>query len=395
MTRTIRLLVKHYLVLPLGALVALAWANSSPESYFRFAHTLSFVINDVGMALFFALVTKEVIEAAAPGGALHTWRRVTPGVVAAAGGTAGAVIAYLGYLQLGDEWATLSQGWPVVCATDIVFCYFIGRSVCRRSAIPFLLLVAIASDVIGLIIVELRCPVADLHLEGLALVVVAIATAIVLRACDVRSYWPYMLIAGPLSWCGLYWSGLHPALALVPIVPFLTHPARARGFFGEVPPGARDALSRFERRWRYPIQIVLLLFALVNAGVVRRGVGTGTWAVLAAALVGRPIGTLIALAVAVAVGLRLPSKVNWRDMIVVAFTSSIGFTFALFFATTAFAAGPLLAEAKSGALLTMIASVPAFAAARLLRIGRFAKSAKRRRDVPGMPAVNDQSAVAV
>ena len=40
---------------------------------------------------------------------------------------------------------------------------------------------------------------------------------------------------------------------------------------------------------------VLFLFGLVNAGVILRGVDTGSWAVLMAALIGRPIGVLAAV----------------------------------------------------------------------------------------------------
>jgi hypothetical protein len=63
--------VEFSLVLPVGAVVALVWANSAHASYERFASALHFAVNDVGMAFFFALVTKEVVEATAA--------RFTPG----------------------------------------------------------------------------------------------------------------------------------------------------------------------------------------------------------------------------------------------------------------------------------------------------------------------------
>jgi len=61
--------------LPLGALIALVWVNTAPESYSVFTSAMSFAVNDVAMVLFFALMTKEVVEATAPGGVLHPWRR--------------------------------------------------------------------------------------------------------------------------------------------------------------------------------------------------------------------------------------------------------------------------------------------------------------------------------
>ena len=47
MTKALRFIADRYLVLPLGAVAALAWANSTPESYFAFAHRWSFAVNDV------------------------------------------------------------------------------------------------------------------------------------------------------------------------------------------------------------------------------------------------------------------------------------------------------------------------------------------------------------
>src|SRR5262245_36272801 len=80
--------VEHLLVLPVGAVVALVWANTAPESYFRVAHAMSFAVNDVAMVFFFALIVKEVVEATATGGVLHPWRRTTVPVIAAVGAAA-------------------------------------------------------------------------------------------------------------------------------------------------------------------------------------------------------------------------------------------------------------------------------------------------------------------
>ena len=66
---------EHLALLPLGAGIALVWANVWAESYFRFSYAAAFVVNDVALAFFFALMTKEVVEATAPGGVLHPWRR--------------------------------------------------------------------------------------------------------------------------------------------------------------------------------------------------------------------------------------------------------------------------------------------------------------------------------
>src|SRR5262245_5098313 len=260
--------IQYSLALPLGAVIALVWANVSHESYARVAHGLEFTVNDVGMVFFFALATKEVVEATAPGGALHTWRRAALPGVAAVGGMVAPAVIYILFVQLAGA-PELTRGWAIPCATDIAFSFLVATAIFgRHPAVPFLLLLATADDALGLIILALFYPVAELNiLTGVAIMGVALAAAFALRRGRVRSFWPYVAAGGALSWAALYWGGLHPALALVPIVPFMPHAARDPGLFVDAPPGATDALNRFERVWKYPVQAILFFFGLANAGV--------------------------------------------------------------------------------------------------------------------------------
>jgi Na+/H+ antiporter NhaA len=120
------------------------------------------------------------------------------------------------------------------------------------------------------------------------------------------------------------------------------------------------------------VQGVLLLFGLVNAGVPVHGLETGMWAIAVAAL-GRPIGIVAAAGMGIAAGLHLPQRVGWRELVVVGCAASIGLVFALFFSTAVMSVGPLLLQMKTGALLTIMGGGLAFALARLLRVGRFAR----------------------
>src|SRR5947209_1425114 len=116
--------VDHSLVLPLGAAIALVWANTFSESYIRFSHALDFPVNDIGMVFFFALATKEVVEATAPGGALHTWRRAALPAVAATGGMIAPAMIYVWFVKQAHE-EVLLRGWAIPCVTDIAFSYLI------------------------------------------------------------------------------------------------------------------------------------------------------------------------------------------------------------------------------------------------------------------------------
>jgi NhaA family Na+:H+ antiporter len=361
-------------LLPAGALVALVWANVWSESYFRMAAVLAFPVNEIAMVLFFGLIAQEIFEEVMPGGALHQWRRWGVPIVAAAGGVAGASLVYGAFVSWTLE-PMLHSGWPVVAAVDLAFAYFVVRSIFRRHpAVSFLLLLAVASNIFGILAIAPQFLVADRRAGGAAVIMAAaIGLAALLRRRRVHAFWPYLFGAGGLSWLALYVEGFHPGLALVPIVPFLPHARRAVGEFLADTDEKGDTPRHFEHVWNVHVQVSLLLFGLVNAGVILDGYGNGTWATLLASFGGRTIGILAGVAVAVALGLRLPAHLHWRDLTIVALAAASGFTFSLFFATAIFPAGPLLAELKLGALLTGFGAIVALGAARLLHVGRFGR----------------------
>ena len=369
---TSEFLLEYLIALPLGCLAALTWANTIPDSYYRFAHALAFAVNDIGIAFFFALITKEVVEATVPGGALHPWRRAALPVVAAVGSCGAAIAFYLMFLRWADE-PMLQSVWVVACAVDIPGSYIARLIFGRHPLLPFLLLLAISADAIGLAVIAVLHPIGDVHLAaGIGLMATALVSAAALRWTGVKSFWLYLIVPGTLSWVALLLGGVHPALALVPIVPFFPHARHDAGLFVDPPPQAHDTLTRFERSWRLPVEGILFLFGLVNAGVPLHGLETGMWAIAIAAL-GRPIGIAAATGLGVAAGLHLPHGVRWRELLVVGCLASIGLVFALFFSAAVMPLGPLLLEMKMGALLTMAGGGLAVAAAWLLRVGRFAR----------------------
>jgi NhaA family Na+:H+ antiporter len=358
-------------LLILGTLIALVWANVERYSYIGFSHYLHFAVNDIGMAFFFALAAKEVTEATAPGGALHSPRRAAMPLAAAVGGMLGPALIFVTLTIVLDR-PNLERGWAIPTATDIAFSYLAARLVFgdKHAAIPFLLLLAIADDAIGLLIIAAFYPSGPVRLTDFAIFVGAgMLLAWWLRKTRAVNFWSYILCAGVLSWIGFYRGGLHPALALVPIVPFLPHTARDPGLFVEAP-HAHDTLNEFEHRFKRPVDVLLFFFGLANAGVALVNFGAGTWFVLISILIGKPVGILAATAISAAAGLRLPKQVTWRDVTVVGIIAGIGFTVALFFATAAFPYGRLLDETKMGALLSFGAFFLGLGAARLLKVRR-------------------------
>jgi NhaA family Na+:H+ antiporter len=371
MKALLRSTVDHFLLLPLGGLIALIWANAAPDSYFSVAHALTFWVNDVAMALFFAVIAQEVYEELMPGGALHSWRRWLLPLIAAAGSIAGAALVYVAYVNWQYE-LMLRDGWPIATAIDVAVVYVLVRSLFRRHpAVPFVLLVAVAANVAGLAAVASRQHLVHVDSGGITILMFALFLAIVLRILRVQSFWPYLLVSGPLWWWGLNAVGLNPALALVPIVPFLRHTPRSLVLFEDKPHSAHDSRTHFEHVFLYPMHAILFMFGLVNAGVLLSGYGTGTWALLAAALVGKPVGLLAGTALGLAIGLHLPKGLHWRDLAVVGLATTGGFAFALFFATAVYPMGPLLGELKLGAVVSGIGVPLTILAAWRWRVGVF------------------------
>jgi len=366
MNRALRFAADHGLAVPLGAAIAVIWANQGAESYFRVAHDLAFAVNDVGMAFFFAWLTQEVLEATMPGGALHTWRRATLPIVAAIGGTIGAIGTYEAFLLAGDE-RLLLAGWPIVCGIDGGLSYLLVQFLLGKGdARPFVVLMAIVSNGIGLVAVGLHQQFTHMQLAGPLLIASGLTVSVALRWFTIKTIWVHIVISGAMLWWGFWWSGLHPALALVPIVPSLPRSPRGLNFLTDSPHGPHGSPQHVEHVLRIPVQIILLLFALVNAGMLVHGVERGALAVTVGALFGRPVGPLLAVGLAVGLGLRLPHRIGWRELVVITFASTCSFTFGLFFATAVFPFGPVLTEAKVGALSTLAGALLATAVAVVL-----------------------------
>ena len=394
--KAIRFLLENSLFLIFGAIGGLLWANLDNEGYQHILHlelinnhlfydhavnaahpekhvmTLHYLVNDIFMAFFFAIAGKEVWEATLPGGPLSDPRKAATPLIATIGGMVGPALLYVACAAYIGQLSELGNGWAIPCATDIAFSFLVARIVfgVRHPGIPFLRLLAIADDALGLLILAVFYPTGELHL-GIYVVVLALALTLAwwLRSRRTLNFWPYVLGAGMVSWLAFFWGGLHPALALVPIMPFMPHAARDAGLFVERP-NAHDTLNEFEHWWKNPVEIILGLFGLANAGVVFTSVGDGTWLVLAGLLIGKPLGVaLFTILGQKVLRLELPVGMSFRDLLVVGMVAGIGFTVALFVATAAFPGDSKHLDAvKMGALGSFAAAFLAIAGARAMGI---------------------------
>ncbi len=381
--RSLTFLLENSLFLIGGAVAALVWANCDAVGYRHFVHhefamlaerhvDVHFLINDVAMALFFAIAAKEVLEALLPGGALSNPRTAATPLMATAGGVLAPALIYFAGVHLLGESATLGRGWAIPCATDIAFSYLVARLIFGNGhpAIVFLLLLAIADDAAGLLILAVFYPQEAMHPEWLLLTLAAIGIGLGMRRAGVRNFWWYLLIPGVLSWWSFYEAGIHAALGLVPIIPTMPHANHDVGLFEPEEDSQRDTLSQFEHWWKNPVEVILGLFGLVNAGVVLSNAGTGTWLVLSGLLIGKPLGiTLLTLLGEKLFGFQIPDGMNYRHVVTLGMVAGIGFTVALFVSSAAFPdPGAIQDSVKMGALGSFFAAVPAFFIGRALGI---------------------------
>ncbi len=422
MYRVWNFLTNYSLLLILGALIALVWANLDviapvagqphfwADSYHNFVEfkiwdhapighyhdghrtlTLHYLVNDVLMALFFAIAAKEVWEAVVlKNGSLRGKKAATP-LFATAGGMFGPIGVYLGLAAImgSETYSAVANGWAIPTATDIAFSYLVGRIVfgAGHPAVRFLLLLAIADDAAGLIILAIFYPSGELAPEWLLLSLGA-ALAVYFLANDLPrrldrgnesrpistwvrktlSFWPYLL-AACASWYGFMMSGLHPALGLLPIVPTIPHADRAFGIFSAAEQYLTDLLNMIEHALKHPVEIILFFFGLCNAGVEFSSMGPATWLVLAGLLIGKPIGILLfGWFAAKPLKLGIPEGMRIIDLVVIGFVAAIGFTVSLFVASVAFDAGPVQDAAKMGALFSFAAAIVSIIAGKLFRV---------------------------
>ena len=403
--RLIEFLQAYSIPLVVGVLVALIWSNVDPYTYERIVDgtysfftdepfeigedtslprvsesdghhdwrhwaTMHFVVNDLFMVFFFGIAAKEITEACLPGGSLNPVSKALNPMIATIGGVVGPIAVYvaLNTVMGQPEW---SRGWGIPTATDIALAWLVARLVfgAAHPAVSFLLLLAVADDGIGLIIIAIFYPTKEPQWLNLIWILPGMFAAWSMRIRHIQSWVPYVAVGGSLSWWGLHSAHLHPALALVPIIPFLPGPKEDTGLFTQ--PADKmlvDPLNRFDDQTHLFVDLGMFFFAFANAGVAFSHINHLTWIVLISLLLGKTLGITLFAWLGTWVGCPYPSGVGSKHVFVLSIVAGIGLTVALFVTGQAFQQLHIQGAAKMGALFSGGIAILAIFAGKSLRV---------------------------
>jgi Na+:H+ antiporter, NhaA family len=381
----VEFILRYSLPLLVGIVSGIVWANVAPESYENFNNfsflgehshfTAKFWVNEVFMVLFFGLAVKEVIESTLPGGALNPVKKAINPLFATFGGVLGPACLYsLCLVAVGLP--QFLMGWAIPTATDIALAWLAAKFIFgeKHPAVNYLLLLAIVDDALGLLIICFFYPNPYNTPKPiwLLLVLVAIVFVLLLRKMNFRSYWPYLLGPGVLSWIAFYTANFHPALALVPILPFYPKSKKDAGFYSqdEEKYFKNDTLGHFGRDFRLIVELGLFAFGIVNGGVSFAAVGPVTGSVVAGLVFGKTLGIFLFGFIATKVGFSLPSGMNLKELFVLGILGGLGLTVSIFLSSVAFVDPVIQSQAKMGALISVVAAPLAYCAMKALKLSK-------------------------
>jgi NhaA family Na+:H+ antiporter len=412
------------IILLLATIAALVWANVDPSGYTSFWHTtfaiqvgdwghvesLSHVVNDGLMALFFFVIGLEVKRELTTGELADRRAAMLP-ILAALGGMLLPAMVFL-VIAGGDSIAR--NGWGIPMATDIAFALGVLALLGSRvpPALKVLLLGIAVIDDIGAIIVIAVFYSSGVEWQWLGAAVLGLLAIIAIQRVHVRSLVPYVAL-GMFVWLATFESGIHATIAgvvlglLTPARPFQRGDAVSEAAV-QIAAATDDAIDdpdKDSREWQalawlsresvspltrlesslhpWTAGFVLPLFALANVGIAfdldsMRDAVTSSLAIgIACGLVlGKPVGIVLGAWIAVRSGLAtLPDGIRWSHIVGIGSLAGIGFTMSLFVTMLAFSEPDLIKSATFAVLFaSMIAAIVGVFV--LLRAGTVDESAE-------------------
>lgn len=346
-----------------AAAAALLIANSPlSSSYFHLLHApllglgVLHWINDGLMAVFFLFVGLE-IKREFLDGQLRRWsNRALPGIAAAGGVAAPAVI----YAAINGGSPETLRGWAIPTATDIAFA--LGVLSLLGSRVPtslkvFLATLAIVDDLVAVLVIAVFYT-EEVRLAALAAAAAVLAVLVALNRFKVLRLAPYLLLGAALWWLVLR-SGVHATIAGV-LLAMMIPLRKSSG----APDDMHSPLHKLEHALSpWVAFLVVPVFGFANAGVSFTGMGAGvlfepvTLGIVLALFIGKQVGVFAAAAAAITLRWAdLPVAASWAQLYGVSLLCGIGFTMSLFIGLLAFPDAHMQDMVKVGVLVGSAAS---------------------------------------
>ncbi|PQZ91110.1 Na+/H+ antiporter NhaA [Arthrobacter sp. MYb227] len=369
------------LVLIIGAVVAIIWANSSASNaYFALRDfTIGFEVAGIDLnlslghwaadgllAVFFFLVGLELKKEFVAGD-LRDFKRAVVPVAAAFGGVLVPALIFVA-LNLSSGGETL-RGWAIPTATDIAFAVAVLAVIGSNLPSPlriFLLTLAVVDDLIAIVIIafvftdDLRPPYLLMALAPIALYTFLTHKWPKFFASKRWAPWLILLPLGIMTWALVFGSGIHATIAGVVLgfcVPVLRRDEPEK-------PGLAE---KFEHRFR-PLSsgFCVPVFAFFAAGVAIGGAdGIASalgdpvlWGIVLGLIFGKPLGIMGSTwLVTRSAKANLDPDVKWGDLFGVTLLAGIGFTVSLLVSELSFGlASPHYDHAKVAILMGSLAA---------------------------------------
>lgn len=309
-------------------------------------HTLTEMVNDGLMTIFFLLIGLE-LEREVYAGELSNFKSALLPAIAAFGG----MMVPAGFHFMFNHGLDTQSGAGIPMATDIAFAIGILSLLGRRVPVSlkiFLTALAIIDD-LGAILTIAIFYSDNLSLTYLGLALAVFVILLLLNRLRVYYLLPY-LIGGALMWFCMLHSGIHPTITGVLLafaIPFQD--------------GSKTSISYKLQHWLHkPVAFFILpVFAIANTCLPLQGnlvdhlLTPNSYGIFAGLVLGKPIGITLFSFLAVLIGVaRLPQAVQYRHLFGVGLLGGIGFTMSIFITLLAFNHPETIADSKITILLS-------------------------------------------
>ena len=313
-------------------------------------HSFEHWINDGLMAIFFLMIGLE-LEREVYKGELSKLRDAILPISGALGGMFFPALIFLLF-----NFGTKTQsGIGIPMATDIAFALgilsLVGKNVPNSLKI-FLTALAVIDDLGAIIIIALFYT-KTLYFTNLIISLSIFGGLLVLNRMKVNNLWIY-LVAGVFMWYFMLNSGVHATITGVLLafaIPFQD--------------GSETSISyKLQHFLHRPVAFVILpLFALCNTAII---MGTdlvnnfsepNTLGINFGLIIGKPLGVVLVAFLAIKLRLaKLPSDINWGQLVGAGFLAGIGFTMSIFITLLAFDDDMIINNAKFMILVASLIS---------------------------------------